>query len=517
MSQMTRAIWFALGAVALGSALLFAGTFKWSVIGPDPNAVILPPENLGQLRAGAVTNPYPVHFYKIDTPQPVGRAGVIASAGGLTLLMTRRGALLRFADGAFQPLDVPLPFDVDAMADGFPLPNARDWMGVYDLVFRADGEGWELFISWASYDPPARCLQLKASALRLTGSFQPDGGWREIYASDPCITTGGNQISLLGGGAMLLEADRLLIGVGTFSLDGLTYPEELDFLRSEKTDYGKLVEIDMASGATRHVARGLRDPTGIARGRDGGLWSVEHGPRGGDELNLILEDADYGWPLSTYGTDYGKLEWPATSVPDADTRFETPRYSWVPSIAPSSMIRLSGPGFQKWRGDLLISTLKAARLYRVRTHEGRVVLAEPILIGERVRDLAQTADGTILALLDRLPWIVRIPDPTVGADGARLLAAPDEMRLCAACHLVGADDPGPGTAPPLTAMIGKPMARYPGYAYSPAFSALDGTWDRASLSAFLEDAQGFVRGTSHPDLDLAAFRRRMILDWLEAN
>ena len=102
---------------------------------------------------------------------------------------------------------------------------------------------------------------------------------------------------------------------------------------------------------------------------------------------------------NAYGTTYESQEWPLSEVPGSHEGFTRPMFAWVPSIGASNLIQIVETP-RAWIGDLLVSSLKLQSLYRIRIREGRVIFTEPIDIGERIRDLEQMQDGTILLWAD---------------------------------------------------------------------------------------------------------------------
>ena len=131
----------------------------------------------------------------------------------------------------------------------------------------------------------------------------------------------------------------------------------------------------------------------------GELWTVEHGARGGDELNNPQPGKNYGWPVITYGVDYsGARIGFGTSHPG----MEQPVYYWDPVIAPSGATFYSGTAFPDWRGDLLVGSLRPGALVRLRIANGRVTVEERYLdeLGERIRDVREGPDGAIYLLTD---------------------------------------------------------------------------------------------------------------------
>ena len=134
--------------------------------------------------------------------------------------------------------------------------------------------------------------------------------------------------------------------------------------------------------------------------RNGELWTVEHGPRGGDELNRPEQGLNYGWPVISYGINYNGADI-GSGIATADG-FEAPVYYWDPVIAPGGMGAYSQDGaFAPWRGDFLISSLNPGAVVRLKVEQGRIIGEERLLtdVG-RVRDLEVLPDGSVLVLID---------------------------------------------------------------------------------------------------------------------
>ena len=142
----------------------------------------------------------------------------------------------------------------------------------------------------------------------------------------------------------------------------------------------------------RNVQAATLDPQGQ-------LWTVEHGARGGDELNNPQAGKNYGWPVITYGVDYSGAK---IGIGTSRPGMEQPVYYWDPVIAPSGATFYTGNAFRDWKGDLLIGSLQPGRLVRLRLENGRVAHEERYVIapGERVRDVVQGPDGLVYVLTD---------------------------------------------------------------------------------------------------------------------
>jgi glucose/arabinose dehydrogenase len=141
---------------------------------------------------------------------------------------------------------------------------------------------------------------------------------------------------------------------------------------------------------------GHRTPYGLAYAPDGRLWELEHGPRGGDELNLIEPGKNYGWPLVSYAVNYNGV--PIDS-PDTRSDLQKPVIYWTPVIAPGNLMFYSGNMFPQWKGSALISGIATQSISRI-TFDGKggATPAERWAVGKRVRDIEQGPDGAL--------WIV---------------------------------------------------------------------------------------------------------------
>lgn len=209
-----------------------------------------------------------------------------------------------------------------------------------------------------------------------------------------------------GGRIAFLADGTLVMGLG----DGFDYREDAQRLDSH---IGTLVRIHTdgsvpddnpfvgRSGALPEIySYGHRNVQGLVYDASNNrLWSHEHGPRGGDEINLVRAGHNYGWPLLTDGVDYNG----ALITPFAEFDGMTgPNWVWTPSIAPSGMALYTGDLFPEWRGSLFVSALAAKKVVRVMLAGGRPVSEEALFteLGERIRDVRMGPDGTLYLLTD---------------------------------------------------------------------------------------------------------------------
>jgi glucose/arabinose dehydrogenase len=165
--------------------------------------------------------------------------------------------------------------------------------------------------------------------------------------------------------------------------------------------------LNRATVLAETFAHGFKDPEGAALNpQTGELWMIDHGPQGGDEINIVRAGKDYGWPDVSYGRQYDARQLDgrknvrvgdgATSRPDV----EEPIYYWVPSIAPSGMMFYTGDMFPEWKGNLFIGAMAGQHLVRLVLNGERVTAEEQLLADQkqRVREVRQAPDGSIYIL-----------------------------------------------------------------------------------------------------------------------
>ena len=240
--------------------------------------------------------------------------------------------------------------------------------------------------------------EMAATALytaRLEGARLQDG--RNLFTSNQISRSGrhfGCRIVLADNFIYLSLGDR---GARDAAQDSSIYAGAVIRLHVD----GKLAPAGLTGGLAGSFTKGHRNPQGMAiYPQTGEMWVHEHGPKGGDEINILQEGANYGWPILSYGREYfgGQIGDGQTQAPD----FADPVWVWVPSIAPSGMAFYTGDMFPEFKGDLLVGSLKFRSLYHIRLEGGRPVSEQALLKREigRVRDVAMAADGSILLLSD---------------------------------------------------------------------------------------------------------------------
>jgi glucose/arabinose dehydrogenase len=148
-------------------------------------------------------------------------------------------------------------------------------------------------------------------------------------------------------------------------------------------------------------ATGIRSPEGMTFDAAGNLWETEHGPRGGDELNLIRRGVNYGWPIITHGIDYGGGKIGDGIV--AHPGLEQPVYYWDPVIAPSGLAAYRGTLFPAWKHSLFAGALRGLGVYRLEMKDNKVVAEEPLLneLHDRIRDVRVGPDGALYVITEQ--------------------------------------------------------------------------------------------------------------------
>lgn len=309
--------------------------------------------------------------------------------GGI-LLTERTGRLLLLEGGKLQPVT------------GLPEIRAAGQGGLLDLALHPDYDqnGW-LYFSYSAGrggDLGTRVARARLSGTRLTDV-------QVVYTMKP-----GSASTLHFGSRLVFAADGTLL----VSLGERNERTRAQDLRDPGGSVLRLADDGSIPADNPFVGRadarpeiwtwGHRNPQGITVQPGTGLaWEVEHGPQGGDELNLLAPGRNYGWPVITYGREYSgaKVGAGQTEKPG----MEQPVAYWVPSISPSGMVFYSGDSFPRWKGNLFIGALSGRQLRRVVLDGTRVVRQEVLLKDSlgRIRDVRQGPDGNIWLLTDEDP------------------------------------------------------------------------------------------------------------------
>lgn len=303
-----------------------------------------------------------------------------------------------------------------------PELNIDDWVVLTDLnphiQHVRDVQLTTRGLAFTNVELKNDCFTVQVWQADLSGGTLKDMGLTMLWESNPCLTWDmspeRNASHAQSGARIFVESSGdFLISIGDFRM-GLSVHQEYegrpDFL-GPNGSYGKILRIK-PDGSESVISTGHRNPQGLFFDEmTDRLWSSEHGPKGGGELNLVIEGKDYGWPDVTYGTPYGgpnlpQGDWEVGRYAGNHDGFEKPRLAWMPSVGPSQLLVYRGEEFPGWHGDLLIATMRDESIRRVRLDGNRVVFDERIEIGERdtsfrrIRDMVELADGRLLLSFD---------------------------------------------------------------------------------------------------------------------
>jgi cytochrome c2 len=374
------------------------------------------------------------------------------------------------------PFALTSPLDAEPYLSRHPDPQVL-WYRVNDTLLEpGESSTRSLFFSYSHWDPESDCYAMRIAEAVVDFNAPEAAEWVVRYETEPCL-----ELPFLnngtGGRMTLLEDSSLLLSVGDH---GWITPEQM---QDPERAYGKMLRFDRSDWSFETFTTGHRNSQGLFVS-DGEVWSTEHGPHGGDELNLLIPGEDYGWPTDSYGTDYGKKTLEHATKTGDHSRGRRPIFSWSPSIAISNLVRLGGEQFPAWEGDFMIGSLvgrgNGHALFRVRVREGRVVAVEKFQLRQAVRDLIELPDGR-LALWN-------------GAGSVGLVSSASHLfSSCSACHALRFESHGVG--PDLMGVVGRPVASHEAFGYSGAMRKFGGVWTPDRLDDFLRDPARTVPGT----------------------
>jgi cytochrome c2 len=432
--------------------------------------------------------PIRVEGVRLSERFPVPRlGGAITAIGDKVLILDRLGNLyLQPPARDIRKLSLP------------PLPNAltrylaagnqldEDTLRAYDIKYLQ--RLGLLAVSHEAFDPTYNATRMVVSVIPFDAdAFEPTGEWKRLFTGD--LEPYGSNME--GGGALAVDEEgNLLLAIGYYQLAAGGSGEY-------RSKLGRIVKISPVTGESGTVSIGHRNPQGLVAAKDGRIFSTEHGPAGGDELNLIVEGGDYGWPIVSLGTTYSAFDWGRKNVGRHDG-YQPPLFSWLPSAAVSGLIQIKG-FHERWDGDLLVGSLKGLSLFRIRLDGAHVLYAEPIFIGQRIRSIAQLSSGAIVLWTDDSQLLSIVPQKEDMLRPDLRGTAALSLKLhgwCMYCHHFGPTSPA-DVAPSLTGLFKRPIAS-DNYRYTPALRGKKGPWTEASLREFLLDPSTFASGTSMP-------------------
>ncbi len=372
------------------ATIFMAGGAAAALASTQPTAT--PTQSKDLVRA----TPAPVAFQVQTLAKGLSHPWSLAWLPGGDLLITERDGRLRRVSRDFQ-LD-PRPIE------GLPAGIVADGQGgLFDVAVHPDHarNGWVyLAYAQAAKDGPRGASATALVRARLHGHRLVD--MQNLFTMRPA-SRGGRHF----GGRIVLDRQGHVF---------LTLGDRGDEERAQKPrDHAgsviRLHDDGRVPAGNPFVQQPLQLPEVFSRGnrniqgaaihpQTGELWTHEHGPQGGDELNIIRSGRDYGWPTITYGVNY--VTGTRIGVGTHKTGMEQPLHVWVPSIAPSGMAFYEGSAFPAWRGSLLLGALRGQSLVRLVLDGDKVVAEERLLSQQvgRIRDVRVGPDGLVYLLSD---------------------------------------------------------------------------------------------------------------------
>ena len=464
---------------------------------------------------------------------PKGDLALIDPQGEMTFVDGRVPMNLVAARAAFELM--PWQIDKFVVSGALLVQSRARWR------FRQRSTNrWKLFVAHHYFIEECIRFRLSSALVERRGETVSVSSWRTLFDVDPCFAPADFHGGHMAGGKMLADGrTHLLVALGDHER---SHPSQ-----ASDTVWGKLLRVRVRTGAAEVLALGLRSPGGLARDREGNLWEVEHGPLGGDELNLMLPGSNYGWPKVSYGIRYDQTAiWKVTEA-SRHEGYAKPVFSWVPSPAISSIVVNDERAFPVWRDDLLVGSLGGS-LFRLRRDGTTVRYVEQIHLGVRVRDMAWLPNKRLAVLVAeqrRVLFLSPFTYPYCDRDSRRkahmhvysggcaewtadedaeALASSIESGAsaaagaglfqaeCSACH--DAEEHG-AAGPHLHDLLGRNVGAVSGYVFSAGFGLLnDIVWSPSTLAWFLANPKEFAPGTTMPSQDLDGEEIRAIVDFI---
>jgi cytochrome c2 len=452
-----------------------------------------------------------VHYYSNFLPASTATGGALAPLDSGYLLVNGDGQLFS-VEWTSDPeaADSPAPeMQIKALPYRAPLNGAeldvanirglsRHWFRVLDVLTLDSDVSVRVLVSHHVWKPAPGCFVVRVSQLEgppgelYAGTAAAE--WTTVFESSPCLPPKAFGHVFMGqesGGRLAaLPTGEVLLTLGDLQFDGIH--AEAIYAQDPTASYGKTLLLDIDTGTSRIYTLGHRNPQGLYVAPDGTVWATEHGPRGGDELNLLVEGSNYGWPYVTFGTQYRTRTWPLNETQAHHDGYALPAFAWVPSIGVSNLMGVEQAAFPAWQGDLLVSSLREQALFRMHIENQQVLLVEPIPVGARIRDLLEGPAGQIILWTDN--QTIALISPLADANDGRLVFETE----CGGCH--SHRDTGGrlrSVGPNLVGIYNQRQAAADSdFRYSEALQDLPGVWDEAQLDAFLQDPAGYAPGTS---------------------
>jgi len=258
-------------------------------------------------------------------------------------------------------------------------------------VLATDGKSASILISYPIYNKTSKCVVVRLSAYEVALTEKPTlSKQKDWFTSKPCVPV--SAVQHAAGRLEVIDKTTAYLTIGDLGFKKIGN-------KSARGDLGSVFKV--SANKVEKISSGHRNQQGIVLiGSD--LYTSEHGPRGGDELNLIKKGIDYGWPSVTYGDRYGFFDYVKPARPGTHEGFEKPLYYWVPSVAPTELIQLPATSnWGSWSEQLVMGTLANQSLIFIQLlDKQRVGEVVSVDVGQRIRDLEVLSSGVMVATTD---------------------------------------------------------------------------------------------------------------------
>jgi hypothetical protein len=247
-----------------------------------------------------------------------------------------------------------------------------------------------LLISYPRLNASRSCVEIAVDELALDRNREKARFIAQWFVSKPCVPV--SAVQHTAGRFEVIEKNSVYLTVGDL---GFTRIGD----RKKRGDLGSVFKL--TARTTEKISQGHRNPQGIVLYNNDTLMVSEHGPRGGDELNIVKKGNDYGWPFVTYGQPYGAGDYVKPTKTGTHEGFVKPITYWVPSIAPTELVQLPNQGWGAWNSALVLGTLREEVLVFIRVNQQFEVTENVrVDVGHRVRDLEVFSDGSLVMSTD---------------------------------------------------------------------------------------------------------------------
>jgi hypothetical protein len=247
-----------------------------------------------------------------------------------------------------------------------------------------------LLISYPRLNASRSCVEIAVDELALDRNREKARFIAQWFVSKPCVPV--SAVQHTAGRFEVIEKNSVYLTVGDL---GFTRIGD----RKKRGDLGSVFKL--TARTAEKISQGHRNPQGIVLYNNDTLMVSEHGPRGGDELNIVKKGNDYGWPFVTYGQPYGAGDYVKPTKTGTHEGFVKPITYWVPSIAPTELVQLPNQGWGDWNSALVLGTLREEVLVFIRVNQQFEVTENVrVDVGHRVRDLEVFSDGSLVMSTD---------------------------------------------------------------------------------------------------------------------